>query len=230
MRTVRKVQRAQDSVPLLDIYTNGVARQKVDGSLFVTLEIRPPSLGLLDEQEKAALGKAFHAFLLRLGGPLFFYARDATPDLSLYLEALRAAARDASSPKLHAVGLEQYSALCGLLAAQKVREKRYYLVIPYRPPRTHAKRSTWRGLLSLSGGSAPHLDGQADALIQQGKDLAAHLTSIGLPTRFATREQILNLWRAAYDPTRPPITFAQATRVLVQGEEIAEVLAEGSDE
>ncbi len=223
MQAMRKVQRVQDNVPIEEIYTNGMARQKVgpkvEGALFITLEIRPPSLGLLDEKEKAALCQAFHAFLLRLAGPIFFYARDATPDLSAYLEALRTAARETPSPRLHAAALEQYGHLRSLLSAQKVREKRYYLVLPYQPQRAQQKRTgTLSRLFSLAGGAHPPRAGQADALAQQAKDLAAHLTSIGLPTRFTTREGVLNLWRAAYDPTRPPITFAQATRALVSGE------------
>jgi len=224
----RSRQQLLDLIPLEMIYANGVGQNKVDGGLFEVLEITPVALGLRDEAERRELLRAYQDFVQRLTGPVVLYALDVTPDLGDYLEVLRdRAAVTTASAILHTAALELHGHLQALLAGQKVREKRFYVAIPQLPGVTGAPAgSLLTALLAPFLPTARHdaaqgrrlrLAALAEGLLQRGRDVAAHLARVGLPARQCDPETLLNLFRRAYDPTRPPVTWQQAARPLAGG-------------
>lgn len=229
----RNRRKLLDLIPLETIYEGGIGRNKVDGGLFQVLEITPVSLGLRDEAERKELLRAYHDFISRLPGPVALYALDVTPELGDYLEAVRERAQEAASPTLHAAALELHGYLRALLAGQKVREKRFYLAIPQPPRATGAPAGPLLTALiapflpaarrEAEQGRAVRLAALAEGLLQRGRDIAAHLARLGLAARACGPEELLNLVRRAYDPTRPPVTWRQANRAAATftGEEEA---------
>ncbi len=229
MKSRRNRRKILDLIPLETIYASGVGRNKVDGGLFEVLEVTPISLGLRDEAERRELLRAYHGFLQRLPGPVALYALDATPDLGDYLEAIRERAQEIASPTLHAAAMEFHGFLRALLAGQKVREKRFYLaVLPPPRPAGAARAPLLAALLapllpsarrSAEQARQVRLAAQAEGLLQRGRDLAAHLSRLGLPARPCGPEALLNVYRRAYDPTRPPVAWRLANRPLAIAEE-----------
>jgi hypothetical protein len=213
----------QDAIPLEGLFRSGIVRQKLDGGFAVALEVTPTSLGLLDKRGREDLIDKFHGFLRQVQGRVFFFARDVTPDLSPFLEAILERGREAGSDGLYATSLELHGQLRSLLAGQKVREKRFYVVIP------HAPRGAPLSLGGLLGFFVPtrrareetearrrrHLTAQAEGLLQRASEARESLKQADLPTKQCTPEEILNWMRDAYDPTRAPISFKQAARPIV---------------
>lgn len=232
-KNTRRYRQLLALIPLETIYTNGVGRNKVDGGLFQVLEITPVSLGLRDETERRELLRAYYDFIQRLPGPVVFYALDATPDLGDYLEDLAGCARDNASATLRVAAQEFHGYLLALLAGQKVRAKRFYVAIPQAPGAPSAPTNGLLVALLAPFLPAARRDAErnrqlrlvalAEGLLQRGRDVAAHLARAGLPARPCAPEELLNLLRRAYDPTRPPVTWAQATRPLASNapEEVA---------
>jgi len=229
----RRRQQLHDLIPLETIYASGVGQNKVDGGLFEVLEITPVSLGLHDEAERQELRRAYQDFIQRLTSPVVLYALDVTPDLGDYLEVVHERALAAPSATLHAAALELHCYLQALLAGQKVRAKRFYVAILAPPGITGAPAGAL--LTALLAPFLPaarrnaaqqrqlRLAALAEGLRQRGRDVAAHLARAGLPARPCEPEELLNLLRRAYDPTRPPVTWQQATRPLASSgaEEVA---------
>jgi len=204
----KRERNVQDAVPVEGIYRNGVIRNKL-GGLAVVLEISPVGMGLLDQEGRKALLRNYHQFLLRLPGPVFLQARDVTPDLTAYLHVLREETQRVTSPELHAVGMELYGTVHALLAGQSVREKRFYLIVPWNRPDT----SSLIGLFRPRSNGRP--SARMEALLQQVRDLAAHLSGFGLSARICGPEEVLNLMRATYDASRPPVSLSQIGREVV---------------
>jgi len=223
-RSRRDHQKILNLIPLETIYANGVGQNKVDGRLFEVLEITPVSLGLRDESERQELRRAYQDFIQRLTGRVLLYALDVTPDLGDYLEVVREQAWGANSATLHAAALELHGYLQALLASQKVREKRFYITILPPLGTTGAPVGSLLTVLlapflpaarrDAAQGRQLRLAALAEGLLQRGRDVAAHLARVGLPARPCDPERLLNLLRRAYDPTRPPVTWQQATRPL----------------
>lgn len=214
---------AQDAIPLESLFKSGIVRQKLDGGFAVALEVTPTSLGLLDKKGREGLIGKFHRFLGQLHGRVYFFARDVTPDLSPFLEAILERGREAGSDGLYAASLELHGQLRSLLAGQKVREKRFYVVIPHAPRGAPVSLAGVLGFLlptrrareTAEGRRRRHLNAQAEGLLQRAGEVIESLEQAELPARQCAPEEILNWMRDAYDPTRPAISVRQAVRPIV---------------
>lgn len=204
----------QEAVPVEVIFRNGVVKSKL-GTLAVILEVAPVGLGMLDREERKEFIRKYHDFLKRLPGPAALLARDASPDLSRYLEALRERAREAPTAQHHALALELLGHVQALLAAQTVREKRFYLILTAPAASAASLMELFRSHRDGRG----RISGQAEALLQQAQDLASHLGNIGLPARVLSPVEVVNLLRASYDPARPPVSPDVLSRPVVSVEE-----------
>jgi len=199
----------QEAVPVEEVYRNGVIKSKL-GTLAVVLEVAPVGLGMLDEEARREFIRRYHDFLRRLPGPTALLARDATPDLGRYLASLQERAREANSAQLHALAMELLGHVRSLIAAQTVREKRFYLILS-----TPAVSPASLLELFRKGDGKGRISGQAEALLGQAQDLISHLAGLGLTARVLPGDEVLNLLRAAYDSSRPPLPPEVFSRPVV---------------
>jgi hypothetical protein len=223
-------QAIHDAIPLEASFylvegNKAVGQNKVDGALFMLLEVSPVRLGLLHREERLQLLQAYHDFLQGLRGSIGWYARDAAPDLAAYLQLIKRRAREARSPALHAAAMELYGHLRAQLAGQKMREKRFYLVLSQSAASPARTGGFWRLPLSRPARQEAtkrrqqRLLGRVQALHRRAEDLVVRLSGLGLPARILGPEELLNLLREAYDPTRPALRWSQARRAIVTSAE-----------
>jgi hypothetical protein len=179
-----------------------------NGGLRAVLDVTTMNLSLKSEQEQNAIVGSYQEFLNVLDFPIQILIRSKRKDVDGYLENMIGLARKQQDPLMRDQTYNYINFISSLVKNQAIMEKRFYVVVPYDPPR--AKTNFFSNFMSQLNPA----DSLVDARIRSREFeslsksvrarinvVAGALGRIGLATKRLSTNELIELFYQYYNPS-----------------------------
>lgn len=174
-----------------------------DGGMHMILLASSVNFSLKSEDEQNAIISRYQGFLNSLVFPVQILVQSRRLDLEQYLQKLEIRLKEETNELIQLQINDYVAYVRKLLTIANIMEKKFFIVIPYNPPRVQS-RSFFDKLFHSTANIAPKMSGEEfnkykEEMKERADTISAELGALGIKTAILSTQQIIELLYSSYN-------------------------------